>query len=209
MIVDYNHLKGNTNAEFDEGFEWYDTSSKKRRHEGKELDQKHDARTKKRCGEDKESNEESHDENSKENSGSAEGRDSDQDPDDETPQRSQLDIWAEDGQNASTLKLLHRLLKHIERTAKDQANRGNNRFALRQLRRADEEVGIVVPPNCDHLIVDLVSPKTVNDIETAGMGDDHVAKLGGHVKSDYIKGDIAWTRTRVLGWLAGVYESDD
>ncbi|KAI1771502.1 hypothetical protein F4818DRAFT_454619 [Hypoxylon cercidicola] len=90
----------------------------------------------------------------------------------QTPLKSRLDLWAEQGHVANTFKLLHRLLKHIENAAENEASQGNPKFLLRQLRKTSEEVDVIRSTKFGHLTVDLISPRMINELKAAGKKED-------------------------------------
>ncbi|KAI1760552.1 hypothetical protein GGR53DRAFT_77745 [Hypoxylon sp. FL1150] len=86
------------------------------------------------------------------------------------PPRSRVDLWAEGDKAARTLKLLHRLLKHIEEIGEDRVRQGKPNFLLRHLRKHSAKMDVL---HSNSLIFDLISPRTINELElAASRGDD-------------------------------------
>lgn len=69
-----------------------------------------------------------------------------------------LNLWAAENDNAETLKLLHRLLRHIQHVSENEAKAGVSKFALRQIRKYKPELDIESKVESSHIIMDLVSP---------------------------------------------------
>ncbi|XXH01275.1 hypothetical protein Hte_007629 [Hypoxylon texense] len=86
-----------------------------------------------------------------------------------TPPMSIMDTWAERYDIAETFQLLHRLLKHVEKTAEDQAGEYNHNFLLRHKKKTSLKMDVV---SSDDRIVSLISPRMVYELQAAAADGD-------------------------------------
>ncbi|KAI0381214.1 hypothetical protein F5Y04DRAFT_281188 [Hypomontagnella monticulosa] len=75
-----------------------------------------------------------------------------------------LDLWAAEDDNKEALRLLRRALRHIQDMSKIAAEAGFDKFALRQMRKESTTMTAEFTSYSAHLIMDLVSPKTIHDL---------------------------------------------